>query len=296
MRCGNANTKTPRSLARLDPVFPRDGSGRPILFPIKEESSRLATSSPFSKRANGKEPPRVGPMLPPTRAPLLKTPIGATSPAPSSRTLTHVQKAASLPVEQVEEPTLRDGPVMTPRPPARSAGRYSRKSTEESHLSSSGSSLEPPAPPGAARAASGGYSPKSDEDTTRETVGPDSPRAPEAWCPRTGTFQARTATVWCPRSGTFQAQVNSAATDELASSAFHPSLEYSTGNVVLFCQPRPIFAVVAFVLRRRRRVIFLRGAVYDGRKGQAFKRPSRSGGHHVVARSKRTQTHRSRRA
>ena len=188
MRCGKANTKTPRSLARLDPLFPRDSSGRSILFPIKEESSRLATSSPFSKRANGKEPPRVGPMLPPTRAPLLKTPIGATSPAPSSRTLTHVQKAASLPVEQVEEPTLRDGPVVTPRPPARSAGRYSRKSTEESHLSSSGSSLEPPAPPGAARAASGGYSPKCDGDTTR-TVGLDLPRDTEAWCSRTGAFR-----------------------------------------------------------------------------------------------------------
>ena len=60
--------------------------------------------------------------------------------------------------------------------------------------------------------------------------------------------------------------------------------------------PVPFFAVVAFVACRRRRVIFLRGAVYDGRKGQSFKRPSRSGAHHVVARSKRTQTHRPRRA
>ena len=85
---------------------------------------------PFSKRANGKEPPRVGPMLPPSRAPLMKTPTGSASPAPSSRTLNHVHQAASLPVEQVEEPTLRDGPVVTPRPPAWSAGRYSRRSTE----------------------------------------------------------------------------------------------------------------------------------------------------------------------
>ena len=28
LRCGKANTKTPRSLARLDPVFTRDSSGR----------------------------------------------------------------------------------------------------------------------------------------------------------------------------------------------------------------------------------------------------------------------------
>ena len=50
--------------------------------------------------------------------------------------------------------TFRNEPVVTPRPPARSAGRYSRKSTEESHLSSSRSSLEPPAPSAAVRAAS----------------------------------------------------------------------------------------------------------------------------------------------
>ena len=41
LRCGKVNTKTPRSFARLDPVFPRDSSGRSILFPIKEESSRF---------------------------------------------------------------------------------------------------------------------------------------------------------------------------------------------------------------------------------------------------------------
>ena len=51
---------------------------------------------------------------------------------------------------------------------------------------------------------------------------------------------------------------------------FDPSLEYSTDNVVLFWQPRPIFAVVAFVVYRRRPVIFLRGGVYEGRIGQAF--------------------------
>ena len=54
LRCGKVNTKTPRSFARLDPVFPRDSIGRSILFPLKEESTILATSSPFSKRPNGK--------------------------------------------------------------------------------------------------------------------------------------------------------------------------------------------------------------------------------------------------
>ena len=64
LRFGNANTRTPRSFARLDPVFARDNSGRSVLFSIKEESTRLATSSPFSKRHNGEEPPRVKILLP----------------------------------------------------------------------------------------------------------------------------------------------------------------------------------------------------------------------------------------
>ena len=71
-------------------MFTRDSSGRSILFLIKEESSRLATSFPFSKGANGKEPPRVGPMLPPTRAPLMKTRTGSASPV-----FTHANPRAS---------------------------------------------------------------------------------------------------------------------------------------------------------------------------------------------------------
>ena len=58
----------------------------------------------------------MGLMLPLTRSPLMKTPTGSTGPTPFSRTLTHVHPASSLPVEQVEEPTLHDGPVVTPRP------------------------------------------------------------------------------------------------------------------------------------------------------------------------------------
>ena len=69
-RSGKANTKIPRSFARLDAVFARDSSGRSVFFSIKEESTRFATSSPFSKRPNGKEPPRVNQLWPPARAPL----------------------------------------------------------------------------------------------------------------------------------------------------------------------------------------------------------------------------------
>ena len=174
-------------------------------------------SSAASDVYKRQEPPRVGPMLPPTRAPLMKTPTGSAGPAPSSRTLTHVHQAASLPVEQVEEPTLRGGQVVTPRPPARSAGRYSRKSTEESHLLSSKSSLGPPALLGAVRAASCDFLPKREGDTARETVGPDSHRDPEAWCSRTGILQARIAEAWCSRTGTLQAQIPSTASDGLLS-------------------------------------------------------------------------------
>ena len=155
LRCGKASTKPPRYFETLDPVFPRDSSGRSILFPIKEVSETSATSSPFSKRSNGKKPSRVGRNLLPTRAQLMKTPTGSAGPDPSSSSLTHVHQVASIPVEQVEELTLRDGP----RPPARSGGRHSGKSTNESHFSSSRSRLEPPAPFGTVRAASSNFSP-----------------------------------------------------------------------------------------------------------------------------------------
>ena len=57
-------------------------------------------------------------------------------------------------------------------------------------------------------------------------MGPDSHRDPEAWCSRTGTFEA---------------QIPNTASDGLAQSAFDPSLEYSTENVVLFWQPPSYF-------------------------------------------------------
>ena len=110
----------------------------------------------------------------------------------------------------------------------------------------------------------------SDGDTARETVGPVSRRDPEAWCSERGHYrperpnpgvpgrghyrterprpdvhgrghyiQARAAEAWCSRTGTLQIQISSTASDGLAQSAFDPSLEYSTDNV-LFWQPRPI--------------------------------------------------------
>ena len=92
-------------------MFARDNSGRSVLFFIKGELIRLA------KRQNGKEPPQVTTLLLPL-APLQKTPTGSTDPASSFNKLTHVFQATSAPVAQEEDLTLRDGPVVTPRPPA----------------------------------------------------------------------------------------------------------------------------------------------------------------------------------
>ena len=79
LRCGKTNTKKLRYFARPDPAIGRDSSGRSILFSIKEESTRLPTSSPFSKKPNGIEPSRGEVLLPSARASLLKTPTGCTS-------------------------------------------------------------------------------------------------------------------------------------------------------------------------------------------------------------------------
>ena len=62
------------------------------------------------------------------------------------------------------------------------------------------------------------------------------------------------------------------ASNGLAPSAFDPSLEYSAENVVLFWQPPSYclqWSTSSFC--RRRQVIFLRGAVYGGRKARRFK-------------------------
>ena len=125
---------------------------------------------------------------------------------------------------------------MTPRPPLRSAGRYSRKSTEESHISSSRSSLEPPAPSGAVIAASCDFSPKSEGDTRRETVGSTSNRAHEARCSRTGSRPG------VPGRGYCRPNLPTPSPADLHRRLFDPSLEYSIDQVVLFCQPPYYFS------------------------------------------------------
>ena len=222
-------------------MSPRDSSGRSILFSIKKEPASLATSSLSSKRANANEPPRARNLFPLARAPLSKTPTGSTGPAPSTGTLTHVRQATSAPVAQDRDPTLRNEPVVTPRLPARSAGRYSREDTEEPRLSSSSNSSEPAIPSGAVRAVPCDFTPKSDKATTRPLLGSGSRRAPEAGRPQTGTLQVQSAGDWCSQMGTLQAHMPNTASDGLAPSTFDPSLEYSTDKVVFFWHPPSFF-------------------------------------------------------
>ena len=268
LRSGKANTKTPRSLARLDPVFPRDSSGHSYPFSHQGGVVEISYLVPHL-RANENEPARVGPMLPQTRAPLMKTPTGSAGPGLSSRTLTHVRHAASLPVKQVEQPTLRQGPVVTPRPPARSAGRYSPKSKEESHLSSRTSSLKPPAPSGAVRAA-----------TSVSRQGANGTRHGKAWV-RTRILIPRRGV---PRRGNYKPELPGPRDLERGHcSPKSPTRLSMVGTVgfwpfsrilhrqrgVVVAAPVILVAVVPFVACRRC-VIFLRGTVDDGRKGQAF--------------------------
>ena len=68
LRCGKADTEAPRSRVKLDLAFPRTSGGRSTLFPVKEEPTRLATSSPFPSRSAGRKPPPVDNLVPPPEA------------------------------------------------------------------------------------------------------------------------------------------------------------------------------------------------------------------------------------
>ena len=135
------------------------------------------------------------------------TPTGSTGPVSSSSTPTHVHQATSAQVVQEGDSALRSGPVVMPRPPARSAGRYSPDNTKESRLPSRRNNSEPPFPSGAVRAVSCGFTPKSDTAATRTTVVSDSRRAPEDGRSQKGTLQTQSAEDWCSQMGTLQTHI-----------------------------------------------------------------------------------------
>ena len=283
LRCGRANPYAPRSFTKFDPVSLRDGSGRFIIFLTNDQPTSSDTSSLTFMRANGKEAPRARNLFPLARAPLSKTPTGSTGPAPSLRTLTHMHQATFAPVAQDRDSTLRNGPVVTPRPPARLAGRYCREDTEESRLLSTSNSSGPPVPSGAVRAVPCDFTPERDKATTRPSVGSGSVRAPEAGLSQTGTLQAQSARDWCPQTETLRAYMPNTSSDGLAPSTFDPFLEYSTENVVLFWQP------LSFISQWSLTSFFVDDVSYScaehftmAEKTRLFKRPSRSGAHHII--------------
>ena len=107
LRCGKANTETPKSRLKLDSMFPRNNGGRLTLFPFTEESAKVATSSPFSTRSTGWKPYPVDPLLPPTGAPFSKASTGSADPFLSSCTPLRVRRALSAPVEEQNLCTTR---------------------------------------------------------------------------------------------------------------------------------------------------------------------------------------------
>ena len=107
MSCGKADTEAPRSRVQLDSAFPRKSGGRSTLFPVKEEPTRLATSSPFPSRSAGRKPPPVGNLVPTIGGSLLKASTASAGPRSPSRTLTHVRSAPSATVEHEKTDTAR---------------------------------------------------------------------------------------------------------------------------------------------------------------------------------------------
>ena len=143
LRRGKADAEAPRSSVKLDSAFPRNSGGRSTLFPVEEEPTRLATSSPFPRRSAGRKPFPVDNLVPPTGGPLLKASTGSAGPVSPSRTLSHVRSAPSATMEQGKTDTARrvSGDSTT-------SGQINRSNipptAEESQFSSSRTGSEPP--------------------------------------------------------------------------------------------------------------------------------------------------------
>ena len=59
LRWGKAYTEAPKSGVKLNSAFPRNSGGSSTLFPVKEEPTRLANSSPFPTGPAGSKPSPV---------------------------------------------------------------------------------------------------------------------------------------------------------------------------------------------------------------------------------------------
>ena len=104
---GKADTEIPRSRLKLDAAFPRNNGDCFIILYIDKESTIRATSSPFPTRSAERKPSAVDTLLPPTRAPFIKSFTGSAGPLSSSRTPLHVRSTPPAPVEQDKPDTAR---------------------------------------------------------------------------------------------------------------------------------------------------------------------------------------------
>ena len=155
LRCGKADTETPRSQLKLDFAFPRNNGGRSTLFPGKEESTRLVVSPSFPTRSTGRKPSPVDHLLPLTPAPFLKSATGCLQAL--FRRARHSTCAALLRLQGYRRnPTLPVESVVTPRPPVRSTGQHTRKNRKrKSQPSSRRTDSKSPAPFGLGQRPSG---------------------------------------------------------------------------------------------------------------------------------------------
>lgn len=105
------------------------------LVSISEQVGRKESLSP------------VGTLLAPlTRAPFVKSPTRSSGPFSLSRTPPLVRSASSQRQKRKNGPTLSDEPVMTPQPPARSAGQRTRTMLKTADLVTK-SGIRAPCPP-----------------------------------------------------------------------------------------------------------------------------------------------------
>ena len=121
LRCGKANTETPRSRLTLDSGFSRNNNDHSTLFPIKEESPRPPSPPDLQDGS-------------PLRWTLCCSPSGDRSRSRLQGLQAlfrlrprHSTCAARLRLQQnIKNLTLPVEPVVSPRPPVRSTGQHTR--------------------------------------------------------------------------------------------------------------------------------------------------------------------------
>ena len=218
----------PPSLA-LDSAFPRMNGGHSGLFPITEDSARLATPPRLPDVSTGQKPPPAGTQGPPIRGPFLNS-SGVSAGFPLSlRAREHSPRTSTAAVKQAI-PTLPVEPTVTPQPSVNVTGVSACRRAGDSLLSSSRIGSDPRAP----------VDPQS-MGAERTTFGDVSPTRNNAPPPVTGRSATRSASATqCPHRAALRA--SAIPSEGSPSSNFTPTHEYSTANVVLFWRPPYIFS------------------------------------------------------